>query len=228
MRLNLDTDIFDGYNNRDGILICGYEWGGDDDDSPQTEQPPATGTKCIFSNKTPFYGERWPWPYDARIIEWFALWGHPLSKEMGAFEKTIAQTNWCNTQNPNMQGQDYLKKLLAPEQVENFIYHIKTLQPRLILFFGSKLIEALQYPDALKPFEEIVGKLTLIDGENSIYLQKESKGRRFKIWFQNFEKCKIVCLPHPTGSHGLSYDYIAQFKDEIGSRIQEVKTLKGI
>jgi hypothetical protein len=234
MKLHLTTGIFDGYNNRDGILLCGYEFGGssdDDDDADETSENkrPQKENDCVISNKKPFYGEGWPWRYDSVIIKWFELWGHPLSKEKKPFEKTIAQTNWCNTQNPRMPSkyQDKWEKLLDPVQVENFLHHVRTLQPRLILFFGAELIQVLQNPKVLEPFQKIVGKLVPVDGKRSICLQKESKSRRFNVWLQNFERCKVVCLPHPTGAH-VSDDYIKLFKDEIGSRIQEVKTLKGI
>jgi hypothetical protein len=229
MGIHTTTGIFKGYNDHEGILVCGYEFGGGDEEScdevPQNADCPQTKLDCIFSNGELCFGEGWKkWRFQQGVIRWFGLWGHPLTKEKGDFEKTIINTNWCNTQNPDMQGQDYLKKLLDPEQVKNFLYHIQTLRPRLILFFGVKIIDALQKNDALKPFEEIMGK-----GNPVERLEKPFQGGEgvFGIRVQTFEKCKVVCLPHPS-KYPPSDANIALFKDEIGSRIQEIKTLKGI
>lgn len=41
--------------------------------------------------------------------------------------------------------------------------------------------------------------------------------------FQGFENCKAVCFPHPSGSHGLSDDYIKLFSTEVGKLLQEFK-----
>ena len=32
--------------------------------------------------------------------------------------------------------------------------------------------------------------------------------RNFKVQFQSLEKCKLVLLPHPSGSWGLDDDYV--------------------
>jgi hypothetical protein len=236
MKLNLANGLFKGYNDKDGIMLCGYEWGfgkADQEYEKRVEKGEAPAldiskNNAVFSNKASFYGEQAKkWHYDRRIIKWFELWGHPLSEKEDAFEKTILQTNWCNSLDDHMK-ENPQDKLLVPEQVENFLYHVRTLQPRLILFFGSKMIEILQDSRVIKPFQEIVGRIVPIDGKPFVLRQKEFEGKRFKVGFQDFEKCKVVCLPHPSSSVGLANAYIVLFKDEIGSRIQEVKTLKHI
>ncbi|GHS90032.1 hypothetical protein FACS189487_11280 [Campylobacterota bacterium] len=223
--LNIATGLFKGYNDKEGIMVCGYEWGYSkadlERDSKNDSPPPQDSSEnnAIFSKN--------PYPFARRIIKWFSLWGHPLSEKEDAFEKTIVQTNWCDTQAHHVE-ENYWDKLLATDQLANFLKHVKELQPRLILFFGSKQIEVLQDSRAIAPFQEIVGKIVAIDGQPLVIKQKEFNGTQFKVGFQNFERCKIVSLPHPSGSQGLSDDYIALFKDEISERIQEVKNLKHI
>jgi len=211
-------------------MICGYEWGYSKEDqfidksgkNPFYDQ----GATTVFSNKSPMHGDRaFIWKYDNRIIKWFEMWGHPLSREGlgGDFEKSILQTNWCNTEG-NSINEDYYHKLTHPEQVENFLFHIKTFEPRIIFFMGSKIIDILQ--DA-----KVMGRFTHIMGEpksRAHKIQKQFEGRRFKIGFQEFGKCKIVSMPHPSSSRGLSDQYIALFTDEVAALISEFKERKGI
>lgn len=196
-------------------MICGYEWGGGDEETEGGNEPQIDEVvECTFANKDLRYGSAaLGWPYDKRIKKWFEMWGHPLNHDNpGDFEKSIIQTNWCDTQNPGMNG-DYTA-LWNPAQVDNFLSHCKHFSPRLILLMGSRLIDALQHPSTLEQFEAIAGKCT--KGRHTV--QKPSRFRRFKIGFQAFERCDVVCLPHPSASRGLSDDYIALFNEEIGQR----------
>ena len=150
------------------------------------------------------------------------MWGVPLDCTGlgGAFEKSIIQTNWANTDGHNMGGSQKTKqKLLNKEQVDNFISHIEALRPRLILFFGRNLIDCLQNRTVLPRFEQIMGQcIQLLK-----CVQKTSKYRRFKVFFQEFKHCKIVCLPHASGARGLADDYIALFKPEMAEILNSYK-----
>lgn len=226
MEYNIATGIFPGFNDAEGLMLCGYEWGGGDDEVELTDisQVPSTYPDCVFSNKASWYGdEANNWKYDAKIRDWFKRWGHELNCTEGHFEKCLLQTNWCNTQAHHMEG-SYRTKLMADEQVLNFTKHIKRFKPKLILLLGSSMINFLQHEKVLRPFIEIMGDAK---GKPTFYT-KPFSGRRFKVGFQNFEKCKVVSLPHPSGSHGLSGDYISLFSTEIGDLIQEVKEYKKI
>jgi hypothetical protein len=228
--LNIATGLFKGYNDKDGIMLCGYEWGYSKADQENADYPVLDFSKnnAIFSNKASFYGEiAKNWRYDQRIVKWFGLWGHPLGEKKDAFEKNLVQTNWCDTDGHHVEG-NYWNKLLAPDQIANFLKHVKELKLRLILFFGSQMIRILQDSRVIIPFQEIMGKIVPIDSQPLVILKKDFQCKRFNVGFQNFEHCKIVGLPHASGSHGLSDGYIVLFKKEIGERIQEVKNLKHI
>jgi len=228
-KFNIATGIFPGRNSSEGIMLCGYEWGGSGEETGDplvTEEPLTADIPVVFSNKAPRYGQAAnSWPYDRRIIDWFGFWGHQLRRDEtgGDFEKCLLQTNWCDTQNVKVTG-DYYEKLLADAQVANFIKHIAEFKPRLIFFFGSTMINILQNEKVLTPFKDVMGSIVR---PLEIYT-KPFDGREFKVGFQGFEKCKIVALPHPSGSQGLSNDYIKLFAPEMGERIAEVKRFKGI
>lgn len=212
-------------NKKRGLMICGYEWGYSKADQTadklgehKTNNSDAQNT---FSNKEPRYGSKaLGWRFDNVLLKWFELWGHKLSREGlgGSFERSIIQTNWCNTQAHQMKG-DVLKKLLSKDQVDNFLFHIEKLDPQLIVFAGSKLIQALQYKSVLERFEKIMGhKVSAPE-----YDQEDFPGRRFKVAFQEFENCKIVCLPHPSGSRGLADEYMAMFKPRMSGLLESYK-----
>ena len=228
--LNIANSLFPGLNDQQGIMLCGYEWGwskkDQEDDSESIENSNVNLAQCTFSNKSLRYGAKANgWRYDNRIVKWFDLWGHPLSREnLGTdFEKCIVQTNWCNTQNHKI-NESYYSKLTDKIQIDNFIYHIEHLKPSLILFFGSEQISILQDDKVLPRFVEHTGNAKC----RPYSLQKDFSGIRFHIRFQDFEHCRVVCLPHPSSSRGLSDSYIALFKDELSPLIAEVKRLKGV
>lgn len=209
MTLNIAHSEFP--EQKGGMMICGYEWGGGDEEASETDSSINEAAICTFANKDLRYGTAAArWHYDNQIKKWFALWGRALDRENpGAFEKSIVQTNWCDTQKPRMNG-DY-SSLWQDAQIANFLFHIAHFRPRLLLLMGSKLIEALQAPTTLERFEAIMGKRA----SNYESKQKDFDGRRFKISFQDFERCKVVCFPHPSASRGLSDAYIALFADDM-------------
>lgn len=217
MKLNLAHSEFP--EQQGGLMICGYEWGGggNDDDDGGERHSIDWQVECTFANKQLRYGpNNLKEPYSNRIKKWLALWGHPLNYDNpGEFEKSIIQTNWCDTQNPNMDN-DYTA-LWKPDQVQNFLGHVKYFSPNLIIFMGSKLIDALQYPTTLAQFEYLVGECK----KPLKILQKPFEGRRFKVSFQTFEKCDVACFPHPSASMGLSDEYISLFNDEMRERLAD-------
>ncbi len=228
MELSIGNGIFQGFNDREGIMLCGYEWGWSKADQARNSefQEPAEGKiEVAFSCKAQHFGPKAnAWRYDKNIKKWFELWGHALNSDQAdGFEKTIVQTNWCDTQNHHIDG-SYERKLLDDEQIRNFIFHVNELKPGLILFFGTKLIACLQNEKVLGKFVDIMGAVAV----PLKFVQKDFSGRRFRVGFQDFENCKIISLPHPSSSRGLSDEYIKLFSPEIGAAILEVKQAKNI
>ena len=95
--LNLGNTIFKGFNDKEGIMLCGYEWGFSKEDQEKFENGELEESVDIqelntsFSNKINVFNKSYP--YDERIVKWFKLWGHPLKRNNGTFEKCIIQTN---------------------------------------------------------------------------------------------------------------------------------------
>jgi hypothetical protein len=205
-----------------GIMLCGYEWGGENDqdlESKQAQLASSIETECSFANKELRYGSAaLRWPYDQRIIRWFDRWGHPLNRRSpGDFEKSIVQTNWCNTQAKAMNGN--YAKLKEPKQIENFLLHVTYFKPKIIFLMGRQLINTLSSSLVLPQLEKVIGKAM----SSPQGLQKPFPGRRFFVFFQSFENCEIICLPHPSGSRQLSDDYIELFRDQIGLKLMQFK-----
>lgn len=225
--LNLSNSIFSGFNDQNGLMICGYEWGWSKADETAYEQGeytlPEEKVEHTFSNKALYYGERAKtWRYDNTIKKWFELWGHPLDEQdLGsAFEKSMLQTNWANTQDREVT--DY-EKFLSPEQVDNFLHHLKMLRPKVILFMGSRLLDYLNTTEVLPKFKQIMGE----EVEPRRYEQKPFEGTRFRVGFQRFEHCQVVCLPHPSASRGLSHNYIELFRPEMNQILTAYKAERG-
>lgn len=226
---NIANSIFPGFNDKHGIMFCGYEWGYDkeDQEADKLQAEPAalnSESKVTFANKVPMYGDSaLRWKYDNTVMSWFKLWGHPLNRENeGGFEKSIIQTNWCGSQGPSMSGETK-KKLRNAENKENFLSHIETFEPSVLFLFGSEMIKALQQSDILERFKSVMGS-----HGNLITKQKDGMGTRFVISFQRFDKCDVISLPHPSGSRGLRNSYIESFADDVGGIISEYRAKRRI
>ena len=231
--LNLQHSLFKGFNDNEGIVVCGIEAGMSKDEQETIARGDqitshSTYAVCTFSSKYLRY-EGWPWPFDRRIIKWFDLWGHPITTkgpdEAPDFDRCIVNINWCNSQNP--RAGKYWEKARFPCQVDNFILHVSRLRPKLILLLGVQLIWVLQAPEILSRFQSSSEGGMGNKISNVQILKKDFSGRRFQVGFQEFENGDVVALPH-TASMGLSDGYIEKFKEEMDVRISKVKRGKGI
>lgn len=227
-KLNLGNAIFKGWNDQEGIMICGYEWGESKADQEKSEEIEVDfSIECTFSNKALRYGERAKkWPYDNNIKKWFALWGHALDeKDLGGdFDKSLVQTNWAITCNHNIK--DY-SPFLEPEAIDNFLLHVETLKPKIIIFIGRQLIDLLRNNKVWDRFTKIMGnEITPLKRVQKTEYQ--DKGTKFNIFFNDFERCKVICFPHASGSRGLSDKYIALYEKEMNPILSEFKKYKRI
>jgi hypothetical protein len=219
---NVGNSIFPGYNDKHGIVICGYEYGYNSKDRylennfQEVIIKKASNINTFF-NKSAIYNS----PYDLRIIKWFNFFGHPLGANEGnsEFDKCILQTNWCNSQDTYVSNYN---KFLLDENINNFICHMDEYRPSILIFMGSKQIKFLQNEKVFSKFEKIFGKQT----HSLRVIKKNFSGRRFNIAFQELETIKVVSLPHPSGSRGLSDEYIKLFKPEICQILEQFKKSK--
>lgn len=222
--LNVRNTVFPGFNDRQGIMLCGYEWGysardrhlekyrHDDIDKKRADVN-------TFFKKSQIYGS----PYDRNIIKWFSFFDNPLGKDDGLFpfDKCLIQTNWCDTQDTSFSG---YAKLMAEDNVENFLKIVEHFRPKVLFFFGSMQIHALQSASLKTRFCDIFGE----EKTPLRFSQKPFAGRRFKIGFQNFDSVHIVALPHPSGTRGLSDAYMKLFREDIGQILTAYRTKNGV
>lgn len=212
-RINTTTACFNE-NREAGIMICGINWGGSPD-APANQEIASFFSDITVNN----------YPYRNRLLKWFELLGHPLSVRsdtVSEFERSIIQTNWLSSQSPNMSG-----KLIISECInewDNFEYHLQQLKPKIIIFSSVSLLEALNSEKCIESANALLGP-----SEKPIYYKKTvySNGKslkRFRVGSQKFQSTNVIALPHPTGSIGLSNEYIKAFEPEISLIIEEYKS----
>jgi hypothetical protein len=203
-RINTTTACF-AENREAGLMVCGINWGGSPDE-PSSGETASFFSDCSVNN----------YPYRNRLLTWFELFGHPLetkSNQAGSFEKSIIQTNWLSNQSPNMNGKAIYAECI--KEWGNFQYHLQELNPKIIIFLSVTLLEALNSLSHANIVHSLLGA-----AEKPKYYKKsvQSNGvqlKRFRVGAQKFKNAHIIALPHPTGSVGLSNDYIQAFKPEI-------------
>jgi hypothetical protein len=218
--LNLATGLFPE-NRTDGLMICGINWGGADDSDYQWTHDVVGDS---FFSDARFNN----FPYRNRLVKWFELLGHPLEvseDRAGAFERSVVQTNWLRNQSPNMAGKSVFSECVR--EWGNFEFHASTLKPRLVMFMSLTLLEALNASECLEGARKMFGT-----GSPPVILKRDvrvggSALKAFRVGFQQFERVQVVALPHPTGSKGLSDDYIRAFRDVVSPIIARFKAERG-
>lgn len=225
IQCSLGNSVFPEFNDKNGLMICGYEWGHSKHDKHLEENHKEALDKKkneinTFFQKSGTYSS----PYDLRIIKWFNIFGHSLGENNGesSFDKCILQTNWCDDQGTYVD--DY-SKFLSKENTENFLSTVQKFQPSILLFMGAKQIHYLQTQEIKPRFMEIFGD----EVQQPEIKQKSSfEGRKFKITFQTFDRINIISFPHPSGSRGLKDDYIRLFSEEVGEVLNKYRKWKRV
>lgn len=192
-----------------GIMVCGYNFGFsvEDESSELAGVCAEPEAKSFFSNAS-VNDTR----FRNKLVSWMHSWGIPLETEESkatSFERSIWQTNWINTQTRTIADD----KITVNSLVENsgsILELIEERKPRVILFTGSLLIEALNDIRIRDEVERILGDRP---GNAEIhYSETPTTGTRFKVLTQMFPQAAVVSLPHATGSIGLADDYMAGFR----------------
>ena len=190
-----------------GIYVCGINWGGRDDDE----------MAALVRERRSFFSDAatGSYPYKARILKWFEAWGVKLAtsgEEAGDLEHSISQTNWLAERSLRSEHRAEAKYLLA--HAEELVEVVEARDPRVIFFFGSCLGSALErglkahHPQLEKCFGELATPVKILSRD----LPSEPK---FNVRFFEFERCRVLCFPHPTGAKGITNMQIARYAHEV-------------
>ncbi len=218
MYLNLATTVFPE-NRKFGLMICGFEWG------DPTGDIGSDGELSFFSDAEGFGRKA---RYKVRLLEWFKAWGHPLETSRalaGGFERSIVQTNWLPSEARNMDNRNPHAECVAAWG--NFEFHIRELQPRLLMFMSVSLLDTLTSVDCIERARALFGA----EGERHDFQAPPgvtSGGRRLRVARQMFGSTEIVAVPHPTPRFNQPETrYIAAFRDEISGALNRYKRARG-
>lgn len=192
-----------------GIMICGYNFGF----SAQDQKNEENGVEAPEAELSFFSDSRVNNTlFRNRLLKWFDSWGSELetdASKIGSYERSFFQTNWIATQTATIADDNISNARLVAE-ADGILSLIASREPRLILFTGSKLIEALNDSEVREQVERILGTRP---GNAKIYQSEVPvKGTKFKLLRQDFPNAVVVSTPHVTGTRGISDEYMAGFR----------------
>ncbi|MAI34101.1 MAG: hypothetical protein CMM07_20840 [Rhodopirellula sp.] len=193
-----------------GIMICGYNFGFSSQDQDDEEKGETAGESMpsFFSdakvNNTLFRN---------RLLAWLNIWGRSMETDASRieeYERSFFQTNWLGTQtNTIAEDEITIDKLVA--ESDGILSLIEDRKPRLIIFTGSDLIEALNDIRIRERVESILGSRP---GNAEVFRSDVPVGKtKFKLLKQDFPRTTVISVPHATGTRGLSDEYMAGFRE---------------
>ncbi len=193
-------------------MICGINFGYSKEDEVKealgVQQP--IESPSFFSdstvNRTDFAHE---------IRKWLNLWDIDLAQEPGEegpLEKSFFQTNWDNSQTRSTDSDFKINTSYLVENSAGFLSLLEERKPRLVIFVGVLLIEALNDIRIRERVESILGERP--GNALSITGDAPPGKRKFKIMLQKFPKAQIISLPHPQ-ARGLRDEYMKSFRDVV-------------
>lgn len=192
-----------------GLYLCGINWGGEDSDRMAAQ---VRARRSFFSDDS-IDG----YPYRTRILTWFALWGRPLAREparAGPLERAISQTNWLSDRSKRSEHRTQPAYLL--DHLDEFLDVCRERNPRVILLLGSCLGSALERaltrPQTRAAVCAAFGPLT----RAPVVIARNLPGEQnFRLRTFDFARCRLLCLPHPTGAVGVTNAQIARYGPEV-------------
>ncbi|OAN92655.1 MULTISPECIES: hypothetical protein [Marinobacter] len=195
-----------------GIMICGYNFGfsskdhDDEEEGVTAEQSAPSFFSDAKVNNTLFRN---------RLLTWLNNWGRPMETDasrIGEYEHSFFQTNWLATQtNTIAEDKITVDKLVA--ESDGILSLIEDRKPRLIIFTGSDLIEALNDIRIRERVESILGPRP---GNAEVFRSDVPVGKtKFKLLKQDFPSATVISVPHATGTRGLSDEYMAGFREVV-------------
>ncbi|GAC1605456.1 MAG: hypothetical protein NVS3B3_03370 [Aquirhabdus sp.] len=205
-------------NRNGGLMLCGINHGY----TKQDELLDAAGIDRSDSHRS-FFSDKSVNDYRMRnrIVEWFRLWGYSLAstkETAAAFEKSIIQTNWLQSCTNNVKKLNIRAACIA--DCESFLHTCDTLTPKVLVFFSKELLLAFTSQELSARVQAIFG-VQVKDTQwlQSSVIENGKSLKAFKVGIIEYERLKIVSLPHPTGSKGLADSYIAAFRPQIAEII---------
>lgn len=201
---------------KNGILLCGINWGGRDDDAMAAQ---VRRRASFFSD-----GAAGTYRYKERILRWFELWDQPLAihaSEAGPRERSIAQANWLAERSERSEHRSQAAYLL--DHFGEFLAVIEVQRPRLTFFFGAclglALEKALRDEAKKEALEKTLGPLVELPGS---IVRETPNGKRAKLHRVRFARSLFLCFPHPTGAFGLTNEEVACFGPEVRAALAEL------
>lgn len=202
-----------------GIMICGINFGFSVADERREDEGVVSETEPLsFFSDRAVNNSR----FRNRVLTWLSSWGLPFASsagEEGAFERSIFQTNWLDTQTRSTTSDGAITLETLVQESASFLSLIQARQPSVIMLIGSYLIEAL---NDIRIRDRVVSILGARSGNAEIYRAElpDYRGTKFMLKAQRFGATQIVSLPHPQ-ARGLSDEYVAALKPpcEILQRI---------
>ncbi|MBT00052.1 MAG: hypothetical protein CMI01_15430 [Oceanospirillaceae bacterium] len=196
-------------NMSGGIMVCGYNFGfsREDEANEMTGIQNEREEKSFFSDPS-VNGTR----FKNKLVTLIQSWGVPLQTDpchASGFERSFFQTNWIMTQTRSITGAEKIDIETLVENSESILNLIERRAPRVILFVGSQLIEALNDIRIRGDVERILGARP----GNAVHHVSDvpTTGRQFKVLIQQFPHTTVVSIPHVTGTQGLRDDYMEGF-----------------
>jgi len=197
-----------------GMMLCGYNPGRSKKVNQENSEPKSFSDSF---NRSKFNKQSVKWLND--------IFGYKLeTKTDGEItsDNSISQTNWLAeaSHSINFSPEDYIKK------IDQFTKVLDPIRPSILFLFGITMFYALCDDKCQPEIGKILGKPEpipfndlLVEFEppkqlpNYAIMTRPTKavfpsGRRFWFGYQQYEKCKVFGLPHPTGSRGIQGHYI--------------------
>lgn len=193
-----------------GIMICGINFGYSVEDEAlekagiTPEQEPTSFFSDNTVNNTRFRN---------RVLAWLSSWGFELVTQKGqegAFERAFFQTNWLGTQTRSVTSNGLITINTLVQEADGFLNLLDARKPSVIIFFGSRMIEAL---NNIAIRDKVISILGERSGNAEIYRAElpNYTGIKFKLLAQKFGETQIISLPHPQ-AHGISDKYVTALK----------------
>lgn len=150
--------------------------------------------------------------YRTKNIEWLKILGYDIqTDEPEKNENRIQSTNWLLSENRSDRNSDEV----LVENTGKFLDAIDFFKPKVIMLMGKRLSVVLGDPKVKAQFESENRFGKQLGDPQWTYSKPNGFKKGFNFSYWEFEKCKVLGLPHPTGSHGLLNKHLAELPEPM-------------